>query len=226
MVSRLSRRRIVSLALAVTGLALGASGVAQLAAHRADAATPHPDGGVAASPASGAAGTLPTRSFGLTGRSDGPTAGSREPLLVPLAVSIPALAVSAPVTLHVGVQTAGPERGLLSAPADFHDLGWYRYGRTGVLVIDGHVGFAAGAGPLAYIGSLRDGDTVIVRYRQGSRAYRVTEVHSVPKGDLPAKYFRAGYDGRIMLITCDYQSAFRDGHFANNVYVIASPVTR
>jgi hypothetical protein len=221
--SRMSTgRRVLSLALALAGLALGATGITELAAHRAAAATPGVRQGAAT--AKSHPGRLhPPPPAHATSR----IASSAKwfPTPVPSEVVIPALSAAAPVVEHVGVQTSGPERGLLSAPADFHDLGWYRFEHQGVLVIDGHVGFAAGAGPLAYIGSLRIGDPVLVTYPHGSRAYRITQIRSVVKGGLPARYFRPRYDGKLMLITCDYQSAFHDGHFANNVYVIASPVT-
>lgn len=139
-------------------------------------------------------------------------------------VSIPRLQISAPVVLQVHVQTSGLEKGLLSAPNDFHDLGWYDHG-TGVLVIDGHVGFAAGSGPLAYIGLLSPGNVVIVRNAKGPRTYTVSSVDIAKKGTLTAKYFAPAYNGDIMLITCDYQSAFHDGHFADNLFVIAKPAS-
>jgi sortase (surface protein transpeptidase) len=146
---------------------------------------------------------------------------------VPKLVSIPRLGVSARVVAQVRVQTSGPEKGLLSAPRDFHLLGWYDHENKGVLVIDGHVGYAAGAGPLAYIGSLSKGNSVTVKYATGkSVTYAVADVVAVKKGGLSPAYFSSAYNGDIMLITCDYQSAFHNGHFADNVFVIAKPSGR
>ena len=142
---------------------------------------------------------------------------------IPRAVAIPRLAVAAPVVGRVGVIAAGTEKGLLSAPGDYHDLGWYRNGVTGALVVDGHVGYASGAGPLAYIGMLSRGDTIVVTYPGRVQTYRVAAVSAVLKGGLPAAYFTAAYSRDLVLITCDYQSAFHDGHFADNVYVLATP---
>jgi hypothetical protein len=112
------------------------------------------------------------------------------------------------------------------APSDYHSLGWYEHGSAGVLVVDGHVGFGSGAGPLAYIGSLRPGDLTAVKFGSGTRSFQVVTVVRVRKGDLPARYFTSSYTGDLMLITCDYQSAFHDGHFADNVYVVARPAAR
>lgn len=102
--------------------------------------------------------------------------------------------------------------------------GWYRNGVSGALVIDGHVGFGSGPGPLAYIGSLVPGDLVVVGSAAGPRTFRITQVDHAPKGQLSSRYFSAAFDGQLMLITCDYQSPFHAGHFLDNVYVLASPV--
>ncbi len=175
-------------------------------------------------------------------------AGHREPLAAPAApaavkaaqsartesalvpapeqVTIPRLQVSAPVVERVGVITKGLEKGLLGAPGDYHHCGWYEHDGKGVLVIDGHVGFASGSGPLAYIGELRPGDAVFVRFASGERRYRVSGVYVEKKGHLSPRYFSSAYDGDVMLITCDYLSPFHAGHFADNVFVIAKPVGR
>jgi hypothetical protein len=141
----------------------------------------------------------------------------------PEEVSIRRLGVTAPVVEQVSVLTSGPERGLLGAPSDFHQLGWYMHGTSGVLVIDGHVGFAAGAGPLAYIGMLSRGDQVLVRFADRTRTYTVVAVEEALKGQLSPRYFSPAYDGQLMLITCDYQSPFSNGHFADDIFVIATP---
>jgi sortase (surface protein transpeptidase) len=144
------------------------------------------------------------------------------PTPVPLSVSVPRLRSSAAVVGEVSVQSGGPEKGLLTAPANYHQLGWYRHGSAGVLVIDGHVGFHQDPGPLAYIGELVPGDTVVVAFQGDARSYRVTGVARAVKGQLPATYFSQAYNDQVMLITCDYTSTFSGGHFADNVYVIAS----
>lgn len=150
---------------------------------------------------------------------------SRVPLIIPpTSVSIPHLHVTAPVVERVGVIRSGFEAGLLSAPANYHHLGWYEHATTGVMVIDGHVGFASGAGPLAYIGELTPGDQVIVHYGTTARTFVVASLGSVVKGNLSPKFFTKSFDGDVMLITCDYQSPLHNGHFEKNVYVIARPV--
>jgi hypothetical protein len=123
----------------------------------------------------------------------------------------------------VSVQTSGPEQGLLTAPLDFRQLGWYRHGDLGALVLDGHVGYRNQPGPLAFIGELSQGDQVVVAFPGGDRTFQVTVVARAVKGSLPQQYFSAAYNADLMLITCDYTSAFHDGHFADNVYVVAAP---
>lgn len=140
----------------------------------------------------------------------------------PETLVIPALDVRAPVVEEVGVQARGPGRGLLTAPSNPVQVGWYRYRDTGALLIVGHVGDQSTAGALAYIGSLATGSTFSLIYARGARAYRVVAVVSVKKGRLSRALFTAPADGEVVLITCDYRSPFHNGHFANNVYVVGS----
>jgi hypothetical protein len=184
----------------------------------------------------GASGLLSTRAAGFTRvppplahRPPTPAPAAAPPTTdglssaVPTAIAIPRLGSSATVTQEVRVLTNGPEEGLLSAPDDYHDLGWYRHTPGGMLVLDGHVGYRSSPGPLTFIGELEPGDVVAVSYGEVTRAYRVAAVASIVKGELPSSYFSAAYNGWLMLITCDYNSPFHAGHFANNVYVLASP---
>jgi len=211
---RSQRRRLTAtgafLALAAcVGLGLTAGGASELVAARA------------AQPVQ-AARRLPDRPALPAATATTPAADSLGDA-VPTALSIPKLGSSAPVTQAVQVLANGPEAGLLSAPDDYHDLGWYRHSPGGILVLDGHVGYRSSPGPLTYIGQLQEGDAIVVSYGLHARSYRVVAVASVLKGRLPASYFSAAYDGWLMLITCDYNSPFHAGHFANNVYVLATP---
>lgn len=141
----------------------------------------------------------------------------------PLWVSIPRLSVKATVAGEVQVISAGPEQGLLAAPPNYHDLGWFRQSSTGLLVLDGHVGYRSDPGPLAFIGSLRAGDQVVVGNPSGQQSFRIQAVGRVVKGRLPSQYFTSAYGQDLMLITCDYTSPFSGGHFADNVYAVAEP---
>lgn len=208
------RRRVtvvgVTIAVAAcAGLGLTAGGASGLVSARAA----HPD-----YPAPHLADRPPTPAPVLPPPTTDPLSDA-----VPTAVSIPRLGSTAPVVQPVRVLTSGLEKGLLSAPDDYHDLGWFRASTGGLLIVDGHVGFRANPGPLTYLGQLQQGDTVVVSYGASSRSYRVAAVASILKGELPASYFSAAYDGWLMLITCDFDSPFHAGHFANNVYVLASP---
>jgi hypothetical protein len=141
----------------------------------------------------------------------------------PEVVTIPALGVRAPIVEEVEVQASGPERGLLSAPPDPLQVGWYRYRDTGALLIVGHVGDQSTAGALAYVGSLASGSSFSVTYARGARSYRVVSIVDVRKGKLSPSLFRPGAVGEVVLITCNYKSPFHNGHFADNVYVVGSP---
>jgi sortase (surface protein transpeptidase) len=166
-----------------------------------------------------------TSTFASPATSVAPPApqATARPMEVPETLSVPKLKSRAAVAGEVYVQASGPESGLLDAPADYHQLGWYRHGNSGALVLDGHVGYRTNPGPLAFIGSLGAGDVVIVGYPSGDRAFSVSVVGRVVKGQLPQQYFSDQYDGDLMLITCDYTSPFRAGHFQDNVYLVAVP---
>lgn len=141
----------------------------------------------------------------------------------PLWVSVPNLGTTAQVTAMVGVEPSGPEKGLLTAPPNYHDLGWFRHSSASLLVIDGHVGYRQDPGPLAFIGRLSVGDLVVLGTQNGTEMFRVQRVGRAVKGQLPAGYFTAAYARDLMLITCDYTSPFSAGHYADNVYVVAVP---
>ena len=145
------------------------------------------------------------------------------PAQVPTWVSIPRLDAKATVAGEVQVISGGPENGLLSAPSNYHDLGWFRRSAGSLLVLDGHVGYRRDPGPLAFIGSLKPGDQVILGTRSGDQLFRVQTVGHVLKGRLPSQYFTDTYGADLMLITCDYSSPFTGGHFADNVYAVAVP---
>ena len=213
-------RRLLTVLPAAAGVALLGVGLSSLAEEGSgQSALPvdlqHPAAGPAASAPSGSAPSNVVGPF--------PSVADEAVLPAPLSLSVPRLHSSASVAGEVQVQTSGPELGLLDAPADYHQLGWYRHGDTGALVLDGHVGFRADPGPLAFIGSLAAGDVVSVNFPSGPRSFTVTVVGRAVKGQLPQQYFSEQYDGDLMLITCDYTSPFRAGHFADNVYVIAVP---
>lgn len=211
-------RRLVGVVPAAAGIALLGAGIADLADGRAQHALTvdlrRPAGNLRSA-------STPSTSVFAAPSSLPPEAAGALP--VPVSVSVPRLHSTASVAGEVHVQTSGPENGLLDAPSDYHQLGWYRNGDTGTLVLDGHVGFRTDPGPLAFIGSLGQGDVVTANFAPGQRNFAVAVVGRAVKGQLPQQYFSHQYDGDLMLITCDYTSPFRAGHFADNVYVVALP---
>lgn len=207
-------RRLLALVPAAAGVALLGAGLAALTGSHTDHALT-----VELQRPSGGAGTTQPP---LTSPPTSTPAAVSEPE-APASLSVPRLRTHAAVAGEVHVQTTGPETGLLDAPTDYHQLGWYRHGDTGALVLDGHVGYRNDPGPLAFIGSLAAGDVIVVSFPSGDRAFAVSVVGRAVKGALPQQYFSDQYDQDLMLITCDYTSPFRAGHFADNVYVVASP---
>lgn len=210
-------RRLVAAVPAAAGIALLGAGLASLAGgHPQHALTLDVQGPQNHSSAS-------TSTSAPTSIAPPAPQGPARPLEAPVSLSVPRLRSRAAVAGEVYVQASGPESGLLDAPSDYRQLGWYRHGNTGALVLDGHVGYRTNPGPLAFIGSLGAGDVVIVGFPAGDRAFSVTVVGRVVKGQLPQQYFSDQYDGDLMLITCDYTSPFRAGHFQDNVYLVAVP---
>lgn len=155
------------------------------------------------------------------------TPPTAEPVVAPVRLTVPALAIEVPVR-PVGVD----DEGLMEIPDSGRQVGWYRFGpapgaQAGHSVLASHVNTAAeGEGVLAGLGRLEPGDTVTVTLEDGSSLdYAVTARRTVPKLDLDADtlFARTG-PHRLALVTCggpwiEERSSYRD-----NVIVLAEPV--
>jgi sortase (surface protein transpeptidase) len=146
---------------------------------------------------------------------------------VPVALSIPAIGVRAPLQ-RLG-QTADGELAV-PAPGPKYDWpGWYRYsptpGSLGPAVIVGHVDSAAN-GPSVFwrLGSLRPRDTVRVTRADGSVAiFTVDDVRRFRKTDFPSQLVYGNTNhAALRLITCG--GPIVGGHYRDNVVVRASLV--
>lgn len=148
-----------------------------------------------------------------------PAAGSP----VPTRLQIPRLRLTLPVRPG-GVDEAGA----MALPETAYAVSWYRFGpgpldRAGATVLAGHVDTEReGTGPLAGLGALRAGDTVLVRAGARDVRYVVTAVTRVAKSvvDLPAIFSRVG-PARLHLVTCGGAYLPDAGGYQDNVVVSA-----
>ena len=123
----------------------------------------------------------------------------------PQTLIIPAIDLSA----HV-VPVGKTKTGTMNVPADFENVGWYKYGalpgRIGNAVIDGH--FDNGKGEPAVftnLAKLRIGDDVFVINKDGQKIqFVVREIALVDIEDLSSERIFGETDGQhLNLITCD-----------------------
>lgn len=144
----------------------------------------------------------------------------------PIRLTLPNLDVSAPV-VPVSVASGGG----LDVPNDPDVLGWWSSGarpgdRRGSVLIDGHVDSATqGLGVFARLRELRPGDPVITESASGERHhYRVVGLHQFAKETLPAgMLFSQEVPERLVLITCGGPFNRDEGHYRDNVVVLADP---
>jgi hypothetical protein len=145
----------------------------------------------------------------------------------PVTISLPATREPVPL-VPVGVL----ESGALQLPERPSVLGWFAAGAvpgatTGTAVVAGHVDSAVfGAGPLETLLELGEGDLVGVADASGAtHRYAVASRTSYPKSALPPELFRTDGPPRLALVTCGGAFDERTGQYADNVVVIAEPVT-
>jgi hypothetical protein len=145
----------------------------------------------------------------------------------PVTISLPAIAEPVPL-VPVGVL----ESGALQLPERPSVLGWFAAGAvpgasTGTALVAGHVDSAVfGAGPLETLFELAQGDLVEVADASGTtHRYAVASRTSYPKSALPPELFRTDGRSRLALVTCGGAFDERTGQYADNLVVIAEPVT-
>jgi hypothetical protein len=141
---------------------------------------------------------------------------------VPVRVVIPALGVDAPL-IRLGLDKAGA----LEVPKRFDVAGWWtggsRPGERGPAVIAGHVDSKTGPAVFYRLGSLRRGDSVIVRRRDGSSVrFRVRASERYAKRRFPTRRVYGPTRGsELRLITCSGTFDRAAGHYLDNTVVYA-----
>lgn len=130
------------------------------------------------------------------------------------------------------VATGVRDDGLMQLPDDPRKIGWYRYGpepgsSRGSVVLGGHVDSTRfGAGPLARLAAIEEGDAITVTDSHGELVrYRVRSVERIRKVGLPTdRLFDPESAPRLVLITCGGRYLPDQGGYEDNIVVIARPV--
>lgn len=129
----------------------------------------------------------------------------------------------------VGIDSAA----VLAVPDDPAEVGWWTGGALagepfGSVVIAGHVDSStSGLGALAELRAASVGAEVVLGDGTGELRYRIVSVENVPKARLAPDFepFDQRVDHRLVLITCG--GAYdRSAHsYADNVVVVAEPIS-
>jgi sortase (surface protein transpeptidase) len=145
---------------------------------------------------------------------------------VPLALSIPAIDVSVPLS-QLGLNPDGT----VQVPTSIQEPGWYEYGpspgQLGSSVILGHVDSYQGPGVFFELRTLRPGDDVDVRLADGVIAHFVVrQVATYLKAEFPTQlvYGSHGYSA-LQLVTCGGLFDSQTGHYLSNIVVYTSLVS-
>jgi LPXTG-site transpeptidase (sortase) family protein len=171
--------------------------------------------------AGGAASPPGAASTPATGTTAKPVLTSWRPG-APVRVRIPGLGVNAPVV------PIGTRDDTLVPPGDPSRLGWWSEGarpgaKVGSALVTGHT-VHTGGGALDDLETLRPGDRVVVRTREGRIPYAVARVEVFSKGtvaDHAERLFSQEVPGRLVLVTCEDWDGSR---YLSNVVVLARPV--
>jgi LPXTG-site transpeptidase (sortase) family protein len=147
----------------------------------------------------------------------------------PIAIKIPKLGVSAPVT-QLGLQADGSvEEPPLSRP---NLAGWYEKGPTpgekGPAVILGHVDAHRQAAVFYDLKKLRPGDRIMVtRADKSVITFTVQRLQQVQKSNFPSNlvYGEVLDYASLRLVTCGGDFNRRTGHYVSNVIAFARMVT-
>jgi sortase (surface protein transpeptidase) len=145
------------------------------------------------------------------------------PRSLPLALNIPAIGVSVPVS-ELGLN---PDNSV-EVPSNSQDVGWYDLGpspgQTGSAVILGHVDTYQGPGVFFDVRSLTPGDDLSVTLVNGAVAhFAVTSVVMYSKDDFPDQEVYGPHGGSdLQLVTCGGEFDHQTGHYLSNVVAYTS----
>ncbi|MGK5531075.1 class F sortase [Streptomyces sp. URMC 129] len=162
------------------------------------------------------------RETAQTGQPSPGTGTQPLPAAVPTWVSIPSIAVEAPLT-NVGLD---PEGWVEAPPQEIQNLaGWYEGGAApgalGTAVIVGHVDNAAGPAVFYGLGAVRTGDSVEVIREDGVAVrFEIYDIAVYDKDHLPESVYRDTGQAELRIITCG--GSFEQGSgYTDNVVVFA-----
>ncbi|HEY6500171.1 MAG TPA: class F sortase [Streptosporangiaceae bacterium] len=225
---RVSRQAVTALVTLVAGLAVIACGSVALAVARhktgvtaARAASPVTTTRVRATPA-----TPATPKATSIPAATSATVATSAPVAAPVALTIPAIAVSTPL-IRLGLTPSGT----LQVPDRFDVAGWYDRspppGATGPAVIAGHIDSVRGPAVFYRLSLLRPGDRVYVRRADGSVAvFGVTGVGLYPKDHFPTAEVYGSVPGpELRLITCGGTFDWARHSYLSNVVVYATELS-
>jgi hypothetical protein len=145
----------------------------------------------------------------------------------PLRIAIPSLGVHARI-LRLGLNGDGT----LQVPDSVAETGWWaggaRPGEPGPAVVAGHVDSGAGPAVFFRLGSLRQGDVIRIRRRDGTVvAFAVQRLARYPEAHFPTgQVYSATRRPTLRLITCCGDFDRSTGHDLESTVVYASLVTR
>jgi Sortase domain len=228
-------RRVAQIVLAVALVLLAAVTIAAFAwpsgTRRADLVGPAVHRGTGSE--------RPTTTSTTSRSTDTTTSTTSPPPTTPTVVIRPARPAADPVRVRIpsiGVDASVRAEGLASdgsmAVPPVREVGWYAPGSApgdeqGSAVLAGHVDYNGVRGAFFDLRALVAGSEVVVTDTAGSdHRFRVTERFQVGKGELPIqRLFRRTGAPALTLITCG--GAFNPslGHYADNIVVVANPVT-
>jgi LPXTG-site transpeptidase (sortase) family protein len=145
---------------------------------------------------------------------------------VPVALSIPAIGLSVPVS-ELGLN---PDH-TVQVPTNFQEPGWYEFGpspgQLGSSVILGHVDSYKGPAVFFQLRTLRPGDRVYVSLADGViTQFEVQRIAMYLKANFPTLqvYGSHGYSA-LQLVTCGGVFDSQTGHYLSNVVVYTSLVS-
>jgi hypothetical protein len=145
----------------------------------------------------------------------------------PTRLRVPSLGINAPVSA-VGIDIP---HGVLAVPPSIHRTGWWKDGaapgaRSGSILIAGHVDSAtAGVGAFFRLKDAKAGARITVTTAAGrTYAYRVVFVRDYLKRDLPVGAYSLRGRPRLVLVTCGGPFIQSEGHYRDNVVLVAVPV--
>jgi hypothetical protein len=145
----------------------------------------------------------------------------------PTRVRIASLGIDAPVSA-VGIDIP---RGVLAVPPSIRHTGWWKDGaapgaRSGSILITGHVDSATGGvGAFFRLKAASAGARVSVTTAAGRIfTYRVVSVRDYLKRDLPTSVYSLRGRPRLVLVTCGGPFIESQGHYRDNVVLVAVPV--